>query len=151
MDDVAKASAELENRDGDEWVTLGSDADLMLGADLTRDRARHRAVDLSGSKASRAEIARRERERARRELFHQNRGAQLPASRWPGWPRSLVGCVWLVVWLVAVVVELGAAWLVRVSEPRVGRRRRSRVPGWVWVLGGVVVLVLVRSVVAGLL
>lgn len=156
MDDVAAAGAELEARvAGDRMVCLGSDADLMLGPDLSAGRVRHRSTDLSGSKASRAEIARRERARARRELFHQNRGAQLPRSRWPGRPRSVVGCVWLVVWLAAVVVELSAAWVVRVSEPRVSAARgkwESQLPGWVWLVVAVVVVSLVVeacSVVVG--
>ena len=153
MDDIAAASAELEARieaarNPDRVVSLGNDADLLFGSDLTRERARHRPVDLRGSRESRARVREQERAKARRELYRQNQGEDLPASRWPGWPRSLVGVVWLVVWAVAVVVELSAAALVRVAEPRVTRPRkgagrkggpgRVRVAGVVWMLLGLV-------------
>lgn len=160
MDDVAAAGNELEARaaagpgpgdlarfDSDRAIWLGSDADLMLGPDLTRERARHRPAPTRGSKAERAKIKAEERARARRELFHQNAGVELPRAWWPGRPRLWWGWAALVVWALSSVVMWVGVGLVNVSERAIsesrrsanGRARRARrgeVAGVVWLVLG---------------
>ena len=158
MDDVAAAGAELDareeaKRDPDRVISLGSDADLLLGPALTRERARHRPAPTSGSKAARAQVRADERARARKELFRQNAGEGLPRAWWPGRPGSWWGWGCVALWLVASAVMWAGVGLVNLAEWGIsasrGREPKRAGHGRVWVSAWLVAGAVLVALVGG--